>query len=76
MNRYERWSVLLEMLAELGKLEIEETAEKLGVSAATVRRDFDELAAQQLLSRTRGGATAHSVSYDLPLRFKVARHAP
>jgi DeoR family transcriptional regulator, aga operon transcriptional repressor len=76
VNRYERWSVLLEMLAELGKLEIEETAEKLGVSAATVRRDFDELAAQQLLSRTRGGATAHSVSYDLPLRFKVARHAP
>ena len=76
MNRYERWSVLLEMLSESGKLEIEETAEKLAVSAATIRRDFDELAAQQLLSRTRDGAIAHSVSYDLPLRFKVARHAP
>jgi DeoR/GlpR family transcriptional regulator of sugar metabolism len=76
MNRYERWSVLLEMLTENGRLDIEETAERLHVSTATVRRDFDELAAQQLLSRTRGGATAHSVSYDLPLRFKVARHAP
>lgn len=76
MNRYERWTRLLEMVAETGQLNIDDTATALGVSAATVRRDFDELAAQQLVQRTRGGATAHSVSYDLPLRFKVARHAP
>jgi DeoR family transcriptional regulator, aga operon transcriptional repressor len=76
LNRYDRWSTLLEMLSETGRLDIEETAEKLGISTATIRRDFDELAAQQLLTRTRGGAIAHSVSYDLPLRFKVARHAP
>ncbi|GAA3245267.1 DeoR/GlpR family DNA-binding transcription regulator [Dactylosporangium siamense] len=76
MNRYERWTRLLEMVAGSGQLTIEETAAELGVSPATVRRDFDELAAQQLVQRTRGGAAAHSVSYDLPLRFKVARHAP
>jgi len=76
VNRYERWTRLLEMVAETGQLNIDETAASLGVSSATVRRDFDELAAQQLVQRTRGGATAHSVSYDLPLRFKVARHAP
>ncbi|NUR93397.1 MAG: DeoR/GlpR transcriptional regulator [Nonomuraea sp.] len=76
MNRYERWNVLLELVAEAGQLDVVETAEKLGVSTATIRRDFDELAAQQLLTRTRGGATAHSVSYDLPLRYKVAQHAP
>jgi DeoR family transcriptional regulator, aga operon transcriptional repressor len=76
VNRYERWTALLEMLAASGKLEIDDTAVALGVSSATVRRDFDELAAQQLVTRTRGGATANSVSYDLPLRYKVARHAP
>ncbi|MBB5077934.1 DeoR/GlpR family DNA-binding transcription regulator [Nonomuraea sp. NPDC050547] len=76
MNRYERWNVLLEMVAEAGQLDVVETAEKLDVSTATIRRDFDELAAQQLLTRTRGGAIAHSVSYDLPLRYKVAQHAP
>ncbi|MFE3447649.1 DeoR/GlpR family DNA-binding transcription regulator [Nonomuraea sp. NPDC059194] len=76
MNRYERWNVLLEMVAEAGQLDVVETAEKLNVSTATIRRDFDELAAQQLLTRTRGGAIAHSVSYDLPLRYKVAQHAP
>ncbi|GAA0913945.1 DeoR/GlpR family DNA-binding transcription regulator [Nonomuraea longicatena] len=76
MNRYERWNVLLEMVAESGQLDVVETAERLKVSTATIRRDFDELAAQQLLTRTRGGAIAHSVSYDLPLRYKVAQHAP
>ncbi|MFI6496030.1 DeoR/GlpR family DNA-binding transcription regulator [Nonomuraea typhae] len=76
MNRYERWNVLLEMVAETGQLDVVETAGRLDVSTATIRRDLDELAAQQLLTRTRGGAIAHSVSYDLPLRYKVAQHAP
>ena len=43
------------------------------MSAATVRRDLDELASQQLLVRTRGGAVPNSVSYDLPLRYKLTR---
>lgn len=76
MNRYERWNTLLDMLAGRGQLDIETTASELGVSPATVRRDFDELATQQLLVRTRGGAAASTVAYDLPLRYKVARHAP
>jgi DeoR family transcriptional regulator, aga operon transcriptional repressor len=46
------------------------------VSQATIRRDLDQLAHQQLLTRTRGGAVAGHVSYDLPLRYKTARHAP
>ena len=43
------------------------------MSPATVRRDLDELASQQLLVRTRGGAVPTSVSYDLPLRYKLTR---
>ena len=78
MDKIARWNLLVEMLAaaEDGRLTIEEVADALRVSAATVRRDFDELANQQLLVRTRGGAVANGVSYDLPLRYKTARHAP
>jgi DeoR family transcriptional regulator, aga operon transcriptional repressor len=75
VNRYERHSALLKLLTERRQLEVEGTAEELGVSAATVRRDFDHLAGQQLLTRTRGGAVAHSVSYDLPLRYKSVRYS-
>jgi DeoR family transcriptional regulator of aga operon len=75
VSRYERWNGLLELLAEHGKLEVEEAAAELGVSAATIRRDLDQLARQQMVTRTRGGAVAHNVSYDLPLRYKTARNA-
>lgn len=75
MQRPTRWTTLLDMVAADGRVEIDEAAVRLGVSAATVRRDLDELASQQLLVRTRGGAVPHSVSYDLPLRYKLSRHA-
>ncbi|MFE5593211.1 DeoR/GlpR family DNA-binding transcription regulator [Streptomyces sp. NPDC056549] len=76
MSKHERWNTLLELLAASGKLEVEEAATALDVSAATIRRDLDELAEQQLLVRTRGGAVVHGVSYELPLRYKSTRHAP
>ncbi|MFI0817836.1 DeoR/GlpR family DNA-binding transcription regulator [Streptomyces sp. NPDC021098] len=75
MKRPERWNALLELLARDGKVEVEEAAAELAVSAATIRRDLDELAQQQMLTRTRGGAVAHHMSYDLPLRYKTARRA-
>ncbi|MDQ4085848.1 MAG: DeoR/GlpR family DNA-binding transcription regulator [Actinomycetota bacterium] len=75
MNRYERLNALLELLADRGRLDVENVAAELEVSAATIRRDFDHLAQQQLVTRTRGGAVAHSVAYDLPLRYKTQRHA-
>ena len=75
MSRYERWNALLELLTERGRLEVEEAADTLQVSAATIRRDLDQLARQQMVTRTRGGAVAHHVSYDLPLRYKTARNA-
>jgi DeoR family transcriptional regulator, aga operon transcriptional repressor len=75
MSRYERWNDLLSLLATRGRLSVEDAAEELSVSAATIRRDFDQLAQQQMLTRTRGGAVAHTVTYDLPLRYKSARHA-
>jgi DeoR family transcriptional regulator of aga operon len=75
MSRDARWKSLLELLVERGRLEVEEVATELEVSAATIRRDFDQLAEQQMLVRTRGGAVVHGVSYELPLRYKTARRA-
>ncbi|GAA2371772.1 DeoR/GlpR family DNA-binding transcription regulator [Streptomyces cuspidosporus] len=75
MKRPERWNALLELLARDGRVDLEQAAAELAVSTATIRRDLDELARQQMLTRTRGGAVAHNVSYDLPLRYKTARRA-
>jgi DeoR family transcriptional regulator of aga operon len=76
VDRYTRLNSLLELLTERGRLDIEEVAAELDVSPATIRRDFDHLAEQQLVTRTRGGAVSAPVSYDLPLRYKASRHAP
>ncbi len=75
MTRKERWQALLDLLVERGEVEVEPAAETLGVSAATIRRDLDQLAEQQLLVRTRGGAVVHGVSYELPLRYRTSRRA-
>ncbi|MEH0639796.1 DeoR/GlpR family DNA-binding transcription regulator [Streptomyces bottropensis] len=75
MSRDVRRRTLLELLVERGRLDVEEAAGELGVSPATIRRDFDGLAAQQMLLRTRGGAVVHGVSDELPLRYKTARRA-
>jgi DeoR family transcriptional regulator, aga operon transcriptional repressor len=72
--RYERWNGLIDWLSAEGQLNVEVAAKRFGVSESTIRRDLDQLAQQQILSRTRGGAVASNVSYDLPLRYKTARH--
>ncbi|MFI8997655.1 DeoR/GlpR family DNA-binding transcription regulator [Streptomyces sp. NPDC053542] len=75
MKRHERMNALLELLGERGRVDVDEAATALEVSAATMRRDMDALAEQQLLTRTRGGAVLSSVAYDLPIRYKHAHRA-
>jgi DeoR family transcriptional regulator of aga operon len=74
-SAHSRRTRLLELLADRGRIDVEEAALALDVSPATIRRDLDELARQQLLQRTRGGAVSAEVAYDLPLRYKAARAA-
>jgi DeoR family transcriptional regulator of aga operon len=75
MNRAARLSAILERLADGGSLGVADLAQDLAVSQATVRRDLVILEQQRLLARTHGGAIAHAVSYELPLRYKGVRHA-
>lgn len=73
MRKHERFNAILERIAQDGSIDVDQLVADFGVSPATARRDLDDLADQQLISRTRGGAVAGSVSYDLPLRYKNAR---
>ncbi len=75
LSRHSRLDAILELLSQRGKLDVEELVKALDVSAATVRRDLDRLADQQLLTRTHGGAVPTAASYDLPLRYKATRFA-
>jgi DeoR family transcriptional regulator of aga operon len=76
VDRAGRWNLLLERLNVGGRISVEEASELLAVSTATIRRDLDELARQQLLTRTHGGAIVNGVSFELPMRYKAARRAP
>jgi DeoR family transcriptional regulator of aga operon len=73
MTRADRLAALLEQLVTDGRIDVEEAATRHQVSAATIRRDLDHLADQQLLNRTHGGAVPNTTSYDLPLRYKSAK---
>jgi len=74
MRQTDRLAAILEQLSLNGGVSVSELAAELGASAATVRRDLGLLEEQRLLSRTHGGAVAHGVLYELPLRYRSARH--
>ena len=75
MNRADRLTAVLDLLARNGRVDVDDIVRSLAVSPATARRDLDTLADQQLLTRTRGGAVGHSVAYDLPLRYREEQNA-
>jgi DeoR family transcriptional regulator of aga operon len=74
MRQTERLSAILERLASDGAVDVADLAGRFGASVATVRRDLQLLEEQRMLNRTHGGAVARDVMYELPLRYKAARH--
>lgn len=75
MHKSARLSAILGRLADGGTVDVGELAEELSASPATIRRDLAALERQRLLARTHGGAVAHAVTYELPLRYKGIRYA-
>jgi len=71
--RNDRLDQILEFLAKHGSMDVETAVTAVGVSAATVRRDFDELAVRQLAVRTHGGISAVGKAYELPIRYRTAK---
>ncbi|MGP9538019.1 DeoR/GlpR family DNA-binding transcription regulator [Brachybacterium sp. AOP43-C2-M15] len=74
-GRRRRLDLELDLLLEEGHLGVDDLVARLGISAATARRDLDDLAAQQLVIRTHGGASANPDASSLPMRYRAARNA-
>jgi DeoR/GlpR family transcriptional regulator of sugar metabolism len=66
--RPERLERIVQLLNQRGGARTNELAGELGVSAATIRRDLEELAARGSVDRTHGGAVI--------LRSSTAKEAP
>ncbi|CAN7237613.1 DeoR/GlpR family DNA-binding transcription regulator [Knoellia sp. LjRoot47] len=74
MSSPSRLSSILDLLATQGRLTVGDAATQLGVSEATIRRDFAELARRRLVSRNHGGVVATGVAYELPYRYRSSQH--
>ena len=73
MNFQKRKQLILQTLAETGEAEIKRLAASLIVSEITIRRDLNQLAADGLLLRTRGGAIKVALpNQPLPFANKAA----
>ncbi|ADP83576.1 DeoR/GlpR family DNA-binding transcription regulator [Pseudofrankia inefficax] len=70
MRREDRLGIILQRLNEAGSVGVDELAERLNLSRASIRRDLHLLEQQQLLTRTHGGAVASGVLYELPMRYR------
>ncbi|GGA97231.1 DeoR/GlpR family DNA-binding transcription regulator [Mucilaginibacter rubeus] len=57
MNFPKRKQKIIEQLSQTGEVDIKQLAAELNISEITARRDLNQLAADGLLYRTRGGAT-------------------
>lgn len=75
MIRAERHERILNELAKRGVVSVGESAQQLGVSQATIRRDLDELAKLGLLRRTHGGAIAVDHQEELPFSLKTTAYS-
>ena len=64
MRRTDRLAAILAALDADGSIDVAELADRLSVSAATLRRDLALLEEERLLARTHGGAVTTGV--DLP----------
>jgi DeoR family transcriptional regulator of aga operon len=74
MRQTDRLTAILERLSETGGVAVSDLARELSASPATVRRDLRLLEQQRLLARTHGGAVTQGLMYELPLRYRAARH--
>ena len=74
-GRRRRLDLVLDLVIDHGHLGVDDLVRELGVSPATVRRDLDALADQQLVIRSHGRASAHPDSRSLPMRYRASSNA-
>ena len=73
----ERRQQIVHLVRSSGSVDVSDLSQRFGVSAMTVRRDLEWLAAQGLVQRTRGGAMAPSSrAEEIPYESKAGLLAP
>lgn len=82
MNQKQRHSQLLELVYELGRIEVSDLSERLQVSQVTIRKDLGELERRGLLLREHGYAVethsddiANRLAFHYEVKQKIARAA-
>jgi DeoR family fructose operon transcriptional repressor len=78
MLAFERRMALAELLKQNAVLTVDELVHRFGVSAQTMRRDFQYLADQGLLTRTHGGAVARAaeaLGFEGSFKLRMAQQA-
>jgi DeoR family transcriptional regulator of aga operon len=73
VRRSDRLAAILTALDADGSIDVIELADRLSVSAATLRRDLALLEEERLLARTHGGAVTTGVSYPVGGRLRDER---
>lgn len=73
MRRSDRLAAILAALDADGSIDVAELADRLSVSAATLRRDLALLEEERLLARTHGGAVTTGVAYPVGGRLRDER---
>ena len=71
MRRSERLATIVDRVTVAGSTDVSALALELGVSGATVRRDLQALARDQLVVRTHGGVSAAKSADGIPVRIRV-----
>jgi DeoR family transcriptional regulator of aga operon len=73
-KRAKRMVAILDLIEESGSISLNRLAATLAISTATARRDLSDLAEQNLIVRTHGGASAVDRGIELPVALRDTRH--
>ncbi|GAA2183742.1 DeoR/GlpR family DNA-binding transcription regulator [Brooklawnia cerclae] len=73
-RRQDRLLRLLDAINQSGYIAVQELADQMQASTATIRRDIAALADQGLAVRTRGGVQSTSQGNSVPLELRAAVH--
>ena len=68
--RDSRLRSIIEVIDDNGAVGVEDLAELLGVSTATIRRDLARLADQGVITRSHGGAMRADVGLEVPISYR------
>ncbi|GAA1440356.1 DeoR/GlpR family DNA-binding transcription regulator [Leifsonia poae] len=72
-RRAQRMVEILDLISEHGSISLADLSARLGISAATARRDLSDLADQNLILRTHGGASAVDRGREIPVALRDTR---